>query len=115
MWDLTATPQERVILPTSGCANDAPSTDARGRFIAFHSSCNLIPASGNPDQSIFIWDDKAGQLLPLVVRGSMSAASARPQATKRVKVLTFESNLGAPDPAICFLNARDELFEIFAP
>ena len=80
-----------------------------------HSSCDLIPSSGNPDQSIFVWDNKAGALLPLVVRGPMSSASARPQATKKVRVLTFEGNLGSVDPAICFLNARDELLEILSP
>jgi hypothetical protein len=83
--------------------------------LAFQSTCNLIPASGNPDQSIFIWDSNAGALLPLVVRGPLSTASAAPQASKKVKVLTFEGNLGAADPAVCFLNTKDELFEILAP
>jgi hypothetical protein len=46
-------------------------------------------------------------LLPLVVRGELSAASALPQAVKSMSVLTYESNLGSiVDPAICFSTSR---------
>ena len=115
LWTQKGSPAISQPFLSGGCANDAPSIDSRGRFVVFHSSCNLIPSSGNPDQSIFVWDNKAGALLPLVVRGPMSSASARPQATKKVRVLTFEGNLRSVDPAICFLNARDELLEILSP
>ena len=36
-----------------------------------------------------------------------SAASASPQVTSKLAVLTYESNLGSiTDPAICFLNVK---------
>jgi hypothetical protein len=75
--------------------------------MAFQSSCNRIATLGNPDQSVFMWDDKKRKLLPLVVRGELSAASGSPQVTSRLGVLTYESNLDSIiDPAICFLNVR---------
>ena len=74
------------------------------------STCNRIASLGNPDQSIFVWDDVKRKLLPLVVRGELNAASARPQSTKGMTMLTYESNLDSfVDPAICFLNVRDFL------
>jgi cysteine-rich repeat protein len=88
---------------TLGCLNAGPSIDAFGRFITFHSTCNRIPSLGNPDQSIFIWDDRKSKLLPLVVRGEGDEASHSPQATKRINTLTYVSSVD-DGPGVCFLN-----------
>lgn len=106
-WDGLQGPTTFQIGSTIGCFNAGASIDNRGRYVAFHSTCNRILPLGNPDQSIFIWDNRKSTLLPLVVRGENSAASAAPQSTKAVTVLTYESNLGSlVDPAICFLNVK---------
>ena len=100
-------PPYRQIGESAGCLNAVPAIDSRGRYMAFQSSCNRISTLGNPDQSVFMWDDKKKKLLPLVVRGELSAASGSPQVTSRLGVLTYESNLDSIiDPAICFLNVR---------
>jgi hypothetical protein len=110
VWQALAAPPYRQIGQTMGCLNSTPSMDNRGRFVAFQSTCDRIASLGNPDQSIFVWDNVKSTLLPLVVRGENSAASARPQSAKAMSVLTYESNLGSPvDPAICFLNVREFL------
>ncbi len=100
-------PPHRQIGDTMGCLNAVPAIDSRGRYLAFQSTCNRIVTLGNPDQSVFLWDDKKQKLLPLVVRGELSAASAGPQITSKLAVLTYESNLDSVvDPAICFLNVK---------
>jgi cysteine-rich repeat protein len=110
VWQATAAPPYLQIGTSMGCLNAAPSMDNRGRFVAFQSTCDRIASLGNPDQSIYVWDNGKQKLLPLVVRGEQSAASARPQAAKAMSVLTYESNIGNPtDPAICFLNVRQFL------
>jgi len=109
-WTDDVPPQYTQVGSTTGCLNAAPSIDSRARYAAFHSTCNRIASLGNPDQSIFVWDDKKSRLLPLVVRGELSAASAHPQAVKYMSILTYESNLGSiVNPAVCFLNVRDFL------
>ena len=106
-WDGLQGPSTFQIGSTTGCFNAGASIDNRGRYVAFHSTCNRILPLGNPDQSIFIWDNQKSRLLPLVVRGENGSASAAPQSTKAVTVLTYESNLGSiVDPAICFLNVK---------
>lgn len=110
VWQELDAPPFRQVGESLGCLNAGPSIDNRGRFVAFHSTCNRIASLGNPDQSIFVWDDVKRKLLPLVVRGELNAASARPQSTKGMTMLTYESNLDSfVDPAICFLNVRDFL------
>jgi cysteine-rich repeat protein len=110
VWQSEAAPPYRQIGSSLGCLNAAPSIDNRGRFVAFDSTCDRIATLGNPDRSIFVWDDSKAKLLPLVVRGENSAASANPQSAKAMTVLTYESNLGSIDnPAICFLNVRQFL------
>jgi len=110
VWQELESPPFRQVGESVGCLNAGPSIDNRGRFVAFQSTCNRIASLGNPDQSIFVWDDAKRTLLPLVVRGELNAASARPQSTKGMTMLTYESNLGSLiDRAICFLNVRDFL------
>jgi hypothetical protein len=110
VWDGAVNPLAfRQIGSTLGCPNSAPSVDNRGRYIAFQSGCNHIPALGNPDQSIFIWDDKETKrtFLPLVVRGESGTKSAAPQSSKAVSPLTFEGNPDSiANPAVCFLDVK---------
>jgi len=108
VWDGAVNPLAfRQIGATLGCPNSAPSIDNRGRYIAFQSGCNHIPALGNPDQSIFVWDDKKARFLPLVVRGEGGTKSAAPQSSKGVSPLTFEGNPDSvADPAVCFLDVK---------
>lgn len=109
-WTEGVPPTYSQVGVSMGCQNAAPSIDSRARYAAFHSTCDRIPSLGNPDQSIYVWDDKKATLLPLVVRGELSAASANAQAVKYMSILTYESNLGSvTDPAICFLNVREFL------
>ncbi len=107
LYEAEGAPPYRQIGDTLGCLNAVPAIDSRGRYVAFQSTCNRIATLGNPDQSVFMWDDKKQKLLPLVVRGELSAASAGPQVTSKLAVLTYESNLDSiVDPAVCFLNVK---------
>lgn len=55
----------------SAASRRTPSIDNRGRYVTSRSTCNRIPTLGNPDQSIFIWDDQK------------SAVSSRPSTVSR--------------------------------
>ncbi len=107
------------ITDTSSCANGSPSSDNFGRFLAFESTCDLLPAKGNPDQSIFVFDtkvDKATGLpkgfLQLVIRGPMSSSSSNPQATKKVRTVTFSTDEDTVNEGVCFFDTKDELLEL---
>ncbi len=112
LWRETAPPSFRQFNSTASCANGSPSIDARGRFVVYHSTCDLIPSLGNPNQSIFIWDDVKGGFLPLVIRGPGATASGAPQATRRARVIAFEGDVGGANPSVCFFDTKDELLEV---
>lgn len=99
------------ITHTAGCNNAFPSISARGEFVAFQSTCNLIPSKGNPGQSVFIYDVKrSGFLRQLVLRGPNGTDSSKPTVSRKVRVVTFEADTGAEN-VVCVFNARKEVFE----
>jgi len=78
---------------TQACENNQPIVSSKGTFVAFESTCDLIPSHGNPDQSIFFFDiARGGVLAQLVIRGP--GASSRPLTSRRWGVLVFEADPG---------------------
>lgn len=112
VWTSTTPPAFEQFHSTTSCENGAPSINSRGRFVVYHSTCDLIPSAGNADQSIFVWDLAKSSFLPLVIRGPNATASGIPHATRNVRVIAFEGNVATADPAVCFFNTKEALFEV---
>ncbi len=114
-------PRYEQLTNTANCQSGGSSVDSFGRLFAFHSSCDLLPAAGNEDQSIFVYDRERTCLLPLVIRGAVdegppprTTMSGLPQMSKRAAVLTYEGNVGTADPDVCFFTTQD-LFVALPP
>jgi len=96
------------VTDTAGCSNASPSIDAFAKFIAFQSTCDLIPSRGNPDQSCFIFDMDNNQLLDrIVLRGPGNSPCSRPIVSRKVRVITYEADPGDGYPnVVCIFSAR---------
>jgi hypothetical protein len=96
------------ITDTKGCTNAEPSVDAFAKFIAFQSTCNLVPSRGNPDQSCFVFDLKNRNLLKqFVLRGPGNSPCSRPVVSRKVRVITYEADPGEDYPnVVCVFSAR---------
>jgi hypothetical protein len=115
VWNEGGAPEFEQITSGVGCDSVAPSVDARGRFIAFETECDPVPAVGNPDRSVFVYDRARACYMPLSIRGpildegppAVTASSEKPVVSKRVKVITYLGDADSADPKICFFNTKD--------
>ncbi|RMD84705.1 MAG: hypothetical protein D6815_03595, partial [Candidatus Dadabacteria bacterium] len=115
LWNEKLPPGQRYIqiTHTEGCENTMPALGAKGRFLAFQSTCHL--AGGvNPGQSVFVYDiPRGGFLKGLRLRGPGGQGDASvPTVTRRVRVVTFEIDpQNSLRNRLCIYNARKEMFE----
>lgn len=113
LWtERKGTPEVKQVTNTQGCINANPAIDARASFVAFQSTCDLVPSAPNPDQSIFVYSVDTSSYLNLIIRGPGDSASSRPIISSSKLIITFESDPGGSAPnLVCIFDGRRGLLE----
>jgi hypothetical protein len=103
--------------PGGSCASALPAIDSSSRFVAFESTCDVLPGHSNPGKSIFIYDAKRDGFLDLTLRAPSDDDASRPIVTKGAIRVVFELvPKGESEPeAVCVFESQKDHLTHFLP